>query len=88
MKLVGESKKEVEKTEIKEGKKEVIKKVGMELSDDEFDQVVGGAGAFESDNHTEEEGGCTCPICGAPATKVTHNGQVWGECVRHGQFSL
>ena len=42
MKLVGELKKEVEKIETKEGKKEAIKKAGMELSDEELDQVVAG----------------------------------------------
>ena len=42
MKLVGELKKEVEKIETKEGKKEAIKKAGMELSDEELDQVAGG----------------------------------------------
>ncbi len=88
MKLAGELKKEVEKIETQEGKKEAVKKAGMELFDEEYDQVVGGTGAFESDNHTEEEGACTCPICGGPATKITHNGQVWGECVKHGGFSL
>ena len=44
MKLVGELKKEVEKIETKEGKKEAIKKAGMELSDEELDQVAGGGG--------------------------------------------
>ena len=43
MKLVGGLKKEVEKIETKEGKKEAIKKAGMELSDEELDQVAGGA---------------------------------------------
>ena len=42
MKLAGELKKEVEKIETKEGKKEAIKKAGMELSDEELDQVTGG----------------------------------------------
>ena len=42
MKLVGELKKEVEKIETKEGKKEAIKNAGMELSDEELDQVAGG----------------------------------------------
>ena len=42
MKLVGDLKKEVVKIETKEGKKEVIKKAGMELSDEELDQVAGG----------------------------------------------
>lgn len=42
MKLVGELKKEVEKIETKESKKEAIKKAGMELSDEELDQVTGG----------------------------------------------
>lgn len=59
-----------------------------ELSDDFLDHVVGGISEFGPDNHTEEEGGCTCPICQRPATKVTHNGQVWGECDMHGIFFL
>ena len=42
MKLVGELKKEVEKIETKESKKEAIKKAGMELSDEELDQVAWG----------------------------------------------
>ena len=47
MKLVGELKKEVEKIETKEGKKEAIKKAGMELSDEELDQVAGGIPVLE-----------------------------------------
>ena len=61
-----------------------------ELSDNLLEQVVGGVAVAASykDYHTEEEGGCTCPICGRPATKVTHNGEVWGECAMHSIFSL
>ena len=43
MKLVGELKEKVEKTEnLKEAKK-VIEEAGMELTDEEMDQVAGGA---------------------------------------------
>ena len=42
MKLVGELKEKVEKTEnLKEAKK-VIEEAGMELTDEEMDQVAGG----------------------------------------------
>ena len=42
MKLVGELKDKVEKTETQEEAKEVIEEAGMELTDDELDQVAGG----------------------------------------------
>ena len=42
MKLVGNLKKQVEETKNKEEAKEVIEKAGMELTDDELDQVAGG----------------------------------------------
>lgn len=42
MKLVGELKKQVEETTTKEEAKEVIEKAGMELTDDELDNVTGG----------------------------------------------
>lgn len=42
MKLVGELKKQVEETKNKEEAKEVIEKAGMELTDDELDNVTGG----------------------------------------------
>ena len=42
MKLIGELKKQVESTNTKEEAKDVIKKAGMELTDDELDNVVGG----------------------------------------------
>ncbi|MBQ2593799.1 MAG: bacteriocin [Candidatus Riflebacteria bacterium] len=42
MKLVGELKKQVEETKNKEEAKEILEKAGMELSDEELDQVVGG----------------------------------------------
>lgn len=47
MKLVGELKDKVEKTEnLKEAKK-VIEEAGMELTDDELNQVAGGEGYGE-----------------------------------------
>ena len=42
MKLVGELKDKVEKAENQEEAKEIIKEAGMELTDDELDQVAGG----------------------------------------------
>ena len=44
MKLVGNLKKQIEETKNKEEAKRVIEKTGMELTDDELDQVAGGAG--------------------------------------------
>ena len=43
MKLTGDLKEKVEKTENKEEAKELIKEAGMELTDEEMDQVAGGA---------------------------------------------
>ena len=42
MKLIGNLKKQVEQTESKEEAKKVIEQAGMELTDDELDQVAGG----------------------------------------------
>jgi bacteriocin-like protein len=42
MKLVGELKKQVEETKNKEEAKEIIEKAGMELTDEELDNVTGG----------------------------------------------
>ncbi len=42
MKLVGDLKKQVEETKNKEEAKEVIEKAGMELTDDELNNVTGG----------------------------------------------
>ena len=42
MKLVGNLKKQVEETKTKEEAKEVIEKAGMELTDEELDNVTGG----------------------------------------------
>ena len=42
MKLVGNLKKQVEETKSKEEAKKVIEKAGMELTDEELDNVTGG----------------------------------------------
>ena len=42
VKLIGDLKKQVEKTKNKEEAKEVIEKAGIELTDEELDQVTGG----------------------------------------------
>ena len=44
MKLTGDLKNQVEKAESKEEKKKLIEEAGMELTDEEMDQVAGGAG--------------------------------------------
>ena len=42
MRLVGRLKEEVEKAETAEAKKELIEEAGMELNDEELEQVAGG----------------------------------------------
>ena len=42
MRLIGKLKEEVEKAETKEEKKELIEEAGMELDDEELEQVAGG----------------------------------------------
>ena len=42
MKLTGKLKEQVEQTNTMEDAKEIIKEAGMELTDDEMDQVAGG----------------------------------------------
>ena len=42
MKLVGELKEKVEKTETREEARKIIEEAGMELTDEEIDQVAGG----------------------------------------------
>ncbi len=44
MKLTGDLKEKVEKAENQEEAKKVIKEAGMELTDDELDEVAGGFG--------------------------------------------
>ena len=47
MKLTGRLKEDVEKAENKEQAKELIAEAGMELTDEEMDQVSGGEGDSE-----------------------------------------
>ena len=58
MKLTGELKKQVEKTDNMDEKKRLIEEAGMELSYDELDQVAGGKG-FINNNATFTIGGHT-----------------------------
>ena len=51
MKLIGNLKKQVEETKNKEEAKKVIEKAGMELTDEELDQVTGGARIGEVGSH-------------------------------------
>ena len=43
MEIIGKLKENVEKAETKEEAKKVIEEAGMELTDEEMDQVAGGA---------------------------------------------
>ena len=45
MRLIGKLKEEVEKAETAEAKKELIEEAGMELDDEELEQVAGGFGS-------------------------------------------
>ena len=49
MKLIGNLKEQVAATTNKAEAKEVIAKAGMELNDEELDQVSGGAGFYPDD---------------------------------------
>jgi bacteriocin-like protein len=48
MKLIGKLKEEVEKAETAEKKKELIEEAGMELDDEELEQVSGGLGNLKN----------------------------------------
>ena len=48
MSLVGRLKEEVEKAETAEKKKELIEEAGMELDDEELEQVSGGLGNLKN----------------------------------------
>ena len=52
MKLIGVLKKKVENAETKEEARDVIKKAGILLDDDELDQVSGGRATIDEDDHT------------------------------------
>ena len=57
------------------------------LDDSVMEHVTGGEGDIP-DKHWEIEGGCTCPTCGRPATKVFHNGTVFGMCDMCAHFDI
>ena len=48
MRLVGKLQEEVEKAETREEKKELIEEAGMELDDEELEQVSGGLGNLKN----------------------------------------
>ena len=72
MKLIGDLKKQVEKTNTKEEAKEVIEKAGMQLTDDELDCITGGEGEHPElgychcSNGKPGPYGQVCPICNYP----------------------
>ncbi len=60
MKLIGELKKQVERTNTKEEAKDVIANAGMELTDDELDNVVGGAFSVGGNSNLRVPNKCHC----------------------------
>ena len=75
MKLIGNLKKQVEETKNKEEAKEVIEKAGMELTDEELDQVAGGGAAGPA----EREYYCN---------KCNNSGPQYGWCDCGGRFII
>ena len=85
MKLIGKLKKRVEETNSKEEAKNIIEKAGMELTDDELNQVTGGetngGGTGEDITNGMNKGVCvcgnqgeidhTCPYCGSQFRKIS-----------------
>ncbi len=80
MKLIGEIKKQVESTATKEEAKDVIANAGMELTDDELEQVAGGYGIWDCDRNIHACGQAVwdeslgkyvrrCKFCGATIEK-------------------
>ena len=84
MKLVGNLKKQVEETNSKEEAKDVIEKAGMELTDDELNNVTGGyffsgtsggrirfceCGNPEIGGNDVSTGDSTCKNCGGRIVK-------------------
>ena len=59
MKLIGDLKIQVEKTESKDEKKRLIEKAGMLLTDDELDLLSGGNGREE---HVGDKGRKLAPL--------------------------
>ena len=57
MKLTGKLKEDVEKAENKEQAKELIAEAGMELTDEEMDQVAGGDRHFTGSDSTYTQQG-------------------------------
>ena len=56
MRLIGKLKEEVEKAETKEEKKVLIEEAGMELDDEELEQVAGGCIYFNYKNSIRPRG--------------------------------
>ena len=75
MKLIGNLKKQVEETKNKEEAKEVIEKAGMELTDEELDQVAGGGDLSSSGKYY-------CNQC------RKNRGPLGGICSCGGSFTL
>ncbi len=82
MKLIGNLKKQVEETKNKEEAKEVIEKAGMELTDEELDQVAGGGLIYGIKNNKEDSYYYYCSIC------RENKGPHLGQCECGGLFIL
>lgn len=67
MKLTGNLKKQVEATATKEEAREAIRNAGMELTDDELDQVAGGG--IDGFNLMSGDT-CRCSVCGKDLSRA------------------
>ena len=87
MKLIGELKKQVESTNTKEEAKDVIANAGMELTDDELDNVVGGY-IFVSGNDTYRlpSNWCNCDNRYVGETGRDINGHYFEKCGNCGGY--
>ena len=94
MKLIGNLKKQVERTESKAEAKEVIKQAGMLLTDEELDNVAGGVGgdpvmpeatpqkdmcSAGQHNFVGAPGSRVCSFCGAPENAAQLKKHGWNK---------
>ena len=77
MKLTGNLKKQVESEGTKEGRKRLIEKAGMKLTDEELDKVAGGSQLNGTSGPSSEFGRFTAS--GSPQLNLPSNGLSYQE---------
>ena len=86
MKLIGELKKQVESTATKEEAKDVIANAGMELTDDELNNVVGGFVACGNSLVMHDGEKCYCDNSYVGETGMDCNGNYHKKCGNCGGY--